>query len=69
MAENTKEFDAVKKFLDADIVETFEEIVDDKWDGPRPRNFWVANSALVATNLQLIRVLREAFSRGFIVQK
>lgn len=67
---NSPEFDAIKEYLDDDIVKKFEEVVDGGFGKKYTINFLnSATSALTATNIQLIRVLREAFSRGFIVKK
>jgi len=66
---NTKEFESVKPFLDKDIIEIMEEKIADTDGILYPRNYFIYASALVSTNIQLIRILKEAFSRGFIVQK
>lgn len=65
-----EEFETVKPYLDKDIIDRFEEIVEGSYGKEKyPRNYVVTASALVATNIQLIRCLKEAFSRGFIVKE
>lgn len=65
---NSEDFESVKKFLDDDIVSHFEEVVKFGNEDYR-RNQLVASPALVASNLQLIRVLKESFGRGFVVKQ
>lgn len=63
------ELEIINKFLDPDITSFFEEKVKDSDGTEYPRAYFISSPALVASNLQLIKVLKEAFSRGFVVKK
>lgn len=63
------EFEAVMKFVDQDIKDEFNRRVKGADGIEYPMSHYVSFPALTAATIQLARVIREGFSRGFVVKE